>query len=572
MTASMKQRSANATLRPSRRPTRRPGRPLGRRPGRPTLAGLLLGLVLSTTAASAVEEPAPVFVEHIDVRAVDVEVVVKKAGEVVRGLRPADFKVSLDGQVLPIDDFVEVRDGVSPIGAMTTRYLVFIDDDFSVPAQRNAVLRRFANQLEQLAAQDRMAVVAWDGRQVELLSSWQPRGESLRQVFEEAQERPAYGLKRHSEWRRLQSALSYRDRLPGAGGSSFSSIGFSGSTRPGPLGPRSAAQLRARVSHLASALASAMRGFAQPPGRRAVIFLSGALPPVNDSVFTERDRTSPGRFARSTGARRLFTPAVSAANRLGYTIYPVDLGSPDGLDSFAVGADVSGIYEAERRRELAREEDALGDDALLYLADATGGRAWLDGGRFQALESIVEDTRSYYRLGLTPQWRGDDEELPLQVEWLGDGRVEIRARRGFLDLSPAARVTMAVESAHLFDLPLPDERQIAVEVGAVEKKSRSRMVVPLTLRFPVDGVTFLGEHQGGQARLELRIAASDDRGDSAEIPVVSITIRQQEVESGFVTWETALELRRRSHRLLLAIHDPLGQRVLAQRLTIDPVL
>ncbi|MEM1177279.1 MAG: VWA domain-containing protein [Acidobacteriota bacterium] len=533
---------------------------------------MLLGLV-GSASASTVDESAPVFLEQIDVRAVDVEVVVRKGGEAVTGLAAEDFRILLDGDEVPIDAFAEIHAGATDAGPVVTRYLVFVDDDFSVPSRRNAVLRELSDQVELMAAQDRMAVVAWDGKQVQLLSSWRGPDESLREVLEQAMDRPAYGLKRHSEWSRLQSAMSYQDRLGVDAGRSFSSIGFSGASRPGTVGPRSAAQLQGRVGQLSSALASAMRGFGQADGRRVALFLSGALPPFeSDRAFVNSRSNSLDRLSDRVKARRFFSSAVMAANRLGYTIYPVDVGGAAGaLGTLGVSADIRSVGEAAYRRRVARDDEAHSDDPLLFMAEATGGRALLDGARLQALRRVIADTRSYYRFGITPQGRGDDGEQRLQIEWLGgSGAVEIRARRGFLDLSPTARVTMAVESAHLFDLPLPQGVGFGVEVADFAARSRGRIAVPLTLRFPASGFTFLPGSEGEVARLELRIAASDDRGETADVPVVPIEVLRGEIVDGEVTWSTVLELRRRPHRLLLAIHDPLGERVLAQRLSIEP--
>lgn len=135
-----------------------------------TLSGIVALVALAASApASAVDESAPVFLERIDVRAVDVEVVVRRGGQVVTGLRAEDFRISLDGDDVAIDDFAEIQAGVTDAGPVVTRYLVFVDDDFSIPSRRNAALGRLRDQVDLLADQDRMAVVAWNGQQVELL-------------------------------------------------------------------------------------------------------------------------------------------------------------------------------------------------------------------------------------------------------------------------------------------------------------------------------------------------------------------------------------------------------------------
>jgi len=109
-----------------------------------------------------------VFAETIDVRVVNLEVVVTDAqGNRVPGLGRDDFRVLVDGAERPIDFWSEVRDGETwsprPAAAETaaeptdgveapepeahsTSYLVFIDNFFSIGPRRDEVLRGLIEQ------------------------------------------------------------------------------------------------------------------------------------------------------------------------------------------------------------------------------------------------------------------------------------------------------------------------------------------------------------------------------------------------------------------------------------------
>src|SRR3954453_13452827 len=66
----------------------------------------------SQTKTVAPEPPASLFGEQIDVRVVNVEVVVTdKQGNRVAGLRPSDFRLRIDGKDAPVEYFTEVRGG-----------------------------------------------------------------------------------------------------------------------------------------------------------------------------------------------------------------------------------------------------------------------------------------------------------------------------------------------------------------------------------------------------------------------------------------------------------------------------
>src|SRR5687768_4772452 len=154
-------------------------------------AVLLAALPLAAQQPPAPEEPASIFGETIDVRVVNVEVVVTdRQGNRVTGLGPGDFRLRVDGKDMPIEYFTEVRGGqaiaaseagsgqsaavqglpaLAPGSAVGTSYLVFIDDYFAVGARRNEVLRELMEDLGRLGPEDRMAIVAFDGKKTDML-------------------------------------------------------------------------------------------------------------------------------------------------------------------------------------------------------------------------------------------------------------------------------------------------------------------------------------------------------------------------------------------------------------------
>ncbi len=172
--------------------------------------------------APPAEPPAGLFGEQIDVRVVNVEVVVTdKDGNRVSGLVPSDFTLKVDGKPMPVEYFSEVRGGqalapgavagadalpglpsLAPGAAVGTSYLVFIDDYFSLEPRRNEVLRKLKDDLARLRPEDRMAVVAWDGRSLDMLSTWSNTERILSRAFDQALARPSYGVQRLADQRR----------------------------------------------------------------------------------------------------------------------------------------------------------------------------------------------------------------------------------------------------------------------------------------------------------------------------------------------------------------------------------
>src|SRR5918999_747137 len=171
------------------------------------------------------EQPSGVFGEQIEVRVVNVEAVVTdRQGNRVQGLKPSDFRLKVDGKAVPIEYFNEVRGGqaialdaqetaavqglpsLAPGTAVGTSYLVFIDDFFALSARRDEVLRDLKEQLTRLGPEDRMAIVAYDGGRVDMLSSWTGSQRQLGQAIEQAIGRRAFGVGRVAELRSFEAS------------------------------------------------------------------------------------------------------------------------------------------------------------------------------------------------------------------------------------------------------------------------------------------------------------------------------------------------------------------------------
>ena len=187
-----------------------------------SLVAVLAALTLAT-AATGQDPPGPQaggFSEIVDVRVVNLEVVVTdRAGVPVRGLGAGSFQLLVDGVEVPIEYFSEILGGrvvapvegadvvpglreVLPGGRVGTSYLVFIDNFFSVSIDRNRVLKSLAESLS-LGPEDRMAIVSFDGRELEMLSTWSQSEIDLRRVLKKSLGDPAYGLQRLTERRQF---------------------------------------------------------------------------------------------------------------------------------------------------------------------------------------------------------------------------------------------------------------------------------------------------------------------------------------------------------------------------------
>ncbi len=546
--------------------------------------GLFAGLAAGSSAQEAPSPLPGVFGEVLDVRVVNLEAVVTdKDGVPILGLGAADFRLIVDGEEVPIDYFTEVRGGVAvsrpegpqegalpgvpalaPGDPVGTSYLVFIDEYFSIAVDRDRVLDGLIEDLPLLKPEDRMAVVAFDGKDLEMLSTWSDSHETLRRVLKRAKERPARGLQRLAERRqfRVPEELALQSLI--GGGVLDTRAPFR--TQLDPLERSYVQRLSEQLDKTVAAAAATLRSFAQPPGRKVMLLLSGGWPYVpSDFLVGDFNRVILDRYGLE--GENLYRRLSDTANLLGYTLYPVDVPGFD-RELVDVAQATAPPVSAFPTSSLLREQEV--HYTLTYLARETGGQAMINAGRARAFERAVSDTRSYYWLGFSPTRAWDDGRHDVELE-VRNAEYRLRARTGFLDSSRAREVTMAVESTLLFG-NTPTEAGISVEIGDPARKGRGKMEVPLSVLIPLDRVTFLPAGETWATQLELRVAVRDEEGRRAEVPVVPLVLTSatSPVAGQLGRYETKLLLRREKHQAVVAVYDAASGRILSSSLTIAP--
>ena len=474
--------------------------------------------------------------------------------------------------MVPIEYFSEIDQGVvagvdgeqaaASVPSLTagqavgSSYLVFIDEYFAVVRDRNRLLDRLAQQLDRLGENDRMAIVRYDGRNLDMLTTWTRSRDELAAVIARERQNKAFGLQRLAEQRQEEAAL--RGLVP------------AGRLASDPLGGQLSLderyyveRLTGQVERVVTAAASTLRSFAAPPGRKVMILLSGGWP-YDPAEYVLNDNTRPITEVDLVRGRDLLDPLTDTANLLGYTIYPVDV---PGLQTIGgAGADTG--FENLVADSFVRESNLHG--SLLFIAEQTGGVALLNSRREDVLQGVVEDLGSYYWLGFAPERKGDDQRHRVRVTVKRPG-LKVRSRQGYLDFSRQREVTLAVESALYFGAP-PSPHPLLVQLGKAERSGLRTMKVPVSLRIPADAVTFLPGPDGLSAQLELRIAVLDSAGATADTPVIplSLTVAEPPMEGAQLSYQTTIKLRRRQQDLVVAIYDIASGTILSSALEVAP--
>lgn len=587
------------------------------------LALLACAAWMSAAPARAEQEPpSSIFGEEIDVRVVNLEVVVTdRQGNRVTDLKPGDFRILVNGKPVSLDFFSEVREGVAlspaqpetlaaepapdvapsvePGGEVGVNYLVFIDDFFSIARQRNDVLESLKKDLPaRLGPQDRMSVVAWDGGRLTRLTDWTASRAAMEKALDAAMARPTRGLQRKAEFQSFISSQSLSGKPPGGdllaateGGTAGDRVFDSGL---GMLAYSYGEMLARQLGSATSAVSSAMRGSVAPPGRKVLLLLNGSWPFSIQSFISGASGVLISRELPS--GEELIRPLTNAANLLGYTIYPVDI---PGITSVAADASVNPMEgrgstlagtALEKDRLAAGYQDLLSPSfgegqvtpatftdtgnlreqelqgSLEFIAKETGGKPMMNSNRMAVLERASADTRSYYWLGFTPAWKGNDQRHSVKVEVLRPG-LSARSRASFLDMSRRAEVAMKLESAMLFG-GVPGAEAMKIELGAPKrwKKGRNRgLEVPVTLEIPMSAVTVVPVDGRYTVEVELRFAASDKLGNQSNLPVVPVRLSavRPPGDARVIRYQTKVRLQGEADHLVAAVYDRASGRIAA---------
>ncbi|MDE2978590.1 MAG: VWA domain-containing protein, partial [Acidobacteriota bacterium] len=241
-----------------------------------------------------------VFSEVIDVRVVNIEVVVTdRDGNRVHGLTASDFELLVDGEPTPIDYFTEIEEGralatadgeavagvpnLEPDAPVGTSFLLFIDDFFSIKRDRDRVIDRLEKDLTQLGPADRVAAVSFDGKSVDMLTTWTNSPSRLSDALREARRRKAHGLMRIGELRTNDQERSEQSELRALANRFIEEGGIEppeevmrNQLRGAEL--RYATNLETQLERSVLAAVATLRSFANRPGRKVMLLLAGGWP------------------------------------------------------------------------------------------------------------------------------------------------------------------------------------------------------------------------------------------------------------------------------------------------------
>ncbi len=526
-----------------------------------------LGIATAAFAITAIAQssgPSVPFREEIEVRLLNLEVVVTDTDGVrVPNLDASDLTLLVNDREVPIEYFTEVRDGA--YSQSVERYeevrrgtpapasmLVFIDEFFTVPTDRDRTLRALKERIPDLRPSDQIAITAWNGDSLDMILDWSSDKAVISNAIDAAMDRPARGLDRQLDRRRFEVGSR-------SGAATTDPWSISGSSRRSGFDQhRLTTQERQYADLLVHQLQSvvgaadaSMRGIESPPGRKLALVLAGGWPsdPASWAAMSGNRAIIESRIP---GTAELYGPMSMTANLLGYTLYPVDM---PGLQT-GTGADAS--RSASTGRGAASNQMMLEEmlhETLRFLAAETGGVALINQARVRIFDEIGDDLQSFYWIAFTPEWQHDDSWNDIEVR-SSNPEYQVRTRAGFTDISPATQVSEAVSSSLLFGSLLA-ENELSIEVDDVQRAGRRFVEATITVRAPASQFEAVQTADGWKIDSLLFLAAVDDGGGRSDVPSIPLVMVLPDApRPNLVLSHTAtLRLRRNTERVSAAWHD-----------------
>ena len=193
---------------------------------------------------------------------------------------------------------------------------------------------------------------------------------------------------------------------------------------------------RNRVLNTCAAFKTLADHLAGLPGRKNLVWVSGGFP-IAFGYGDPQDQADQGRITAAAQDRELFADYIEAAstamNTANVAVYPVDARGLLGLPM----ADASKSVKVNPRTHQIPKQmmtvDQRNMDTMHYIADLTGGRAFMNRNDIDgAIREAIDDSSVTYTLGYyasEENWDNKFHKIKVKVNRSG---VTVRTKKGYL--------------------------------------------------------------------------------------------------------------------------------------------
>lgn len=490
-------------------------------------------LTLPLAAQRNVDPPQPKLVETIDIRVIDVDVVVTdRRGNPVSGLTKDDFIVLENGTAKTITNFYEVQGGraknldVAEVPALAApareevpeelrRRVIFYVDNLSLaPFNRNRVFQQMKEFAKTIMRPGDEAMVATYNRSMKIRVPFTRDPNQIISMLDAIAKESGLGIAAKSEWKstqdRIREATTYEE-----------AIGVArtyASSNEHDL-RQSVQSLNGLLTTLAGVegkkiLVLTSEGFPIQPGREAFYMI--------DEMSREKGWTGGSTMLETMtfDGTNLIQSAAKTANANDITVYTIHAAGLTG------GSEMSAEYSQPVSNSVSQAASSNTTESLRLMADMTGGVGFVQSNNFAlAFQRIQRDLESYYSLGYRAGTERVDRQRYLQVRLKNRKDLVVRARQTFVEKSTYAEMSDRVIANLLYKVK-DNDLNILTRLGTAMPANDGYFRVPVDIQIPMSSLSMLPqgevEFAGG---FDVYVVVANKDGDMSDVARKSHQIR-----------------------------------------------
>lgn len=536
------------------------------------LAALVVAVPLFAQSKSN-EPELPKLIESIDVRVIDVDVIVTdRRGNPVTGLTRDEFEIYENNVPKVITNFYEVSGTqqkavvADELGGKVTspapksevpeemkRRIIFYVDNLSLsPFNRNRVFKQMKDFCKTALRPGDEAMLATYNRSMKVRVPFTRDASQIESMLESLAGESGFGIANKSERKsveeRLREATSFQDAVATA--RSYASE-VEHDLR------QSVASLNALMTTLAGVegkkiLVLTSEGFPIQPGREMFMFI--------DSIAAEKGWSGTGSTmleGMSFDASNLIQSVAKTANANGITLYAIHAAGLTG------GMENSAEYSRATPSTVAHAATANTTESMQLMADMTGGLASVQTNNFSAaFERIQRDLDAYYSLGYRAGTERVDRQRYLRVK-VKNKDYRVRSRQTFVEKSIFAEMGDRVV-ANLLYRSKDNDLGILARVNTPRPMEDGLFRVPVEVQIPMETLTFLPqgetEFAGG---FDVYVVVANKDNDMSDVARKSHQIRIpaadiKKINGKFYTYSVELICERGLNKISLGVVDQIS--------------
>jgi VWFA-related protein len=494
----------------------------------------LLALVLTLPAAAqnrnAQESELPRLVENIDVRIINVDVVVTdRKGNPIPNLTKDDFELFENGVPKSITNFYEVAGGrpkaeltvaeapgaAAPAPAekkesdnekLKRRVIFYVDNLSLAPFNRNRVFAEMKNFIDKIMRPGDEAMIATFNRSMKVRVPFTRDHMHLKQTLDAIAGESALGTANRSERKqtedRIREARSYDEAITTA---RMYASSIEHDLR------QSVSSLNALMSTLAGVegkkvLVLTSEGFPMQPGREMFQMV--------DEMGKEKGWAGIGSSmleGLSFNSSTLIQSAAKAANANGITMYTVHAA---GLSA---GNEMSAENSQATPYSVTFAAMSNTTESMQLMADMTGGLSSTGTNNFKYIfDRIERDLDAYYSIGYRAGTERVDRQRYLQVKVKNKNYV-VRNRQTFVEKSMYAEMGDKVIANLLYRVK-DNDLNILVRIGTPRPAQDGLFQIPVEIQIPMDSLSIIPQGDSAFAGgFDVYVVVADKNNDMSDL-------------------------------------------------------